>query len=433
MNWLGGKLSRPAIVRFFGYLQSTHPDNPLTSHVASIATSANPMDPTEEHPFEAVDKHSQQLLEESTNEKAKSKSMRQNMTGRVKEKAQTYAFSKVVNLVWSQVTLPLTIFLWCVKLLLSWVEHGRVNAALRMKSPNKHQADVERIVSSIRGREKERLIANKKAPARGHMLRSNDAKKIVGPASALQASSPENPYHLIDLSRLSSVLSIDQSSDTCVVESSCTFRDLLRVTTHIHLMPLVVPPFLDMTIGGAISGGGIGSTSWKKGAFIDSIIEMKVALGTGEVLTVTREGPHSALFHALHSSYHSIGTILSVKLQLVHAPRYVWMKYETLNSIDKTTKRLNELLHSHSVEGIDNLDVLIFSPSSATICLGQGIDSIDPKRHKVITMSYWWEQQYTYYVQSITDTAISKKTSMPVKHCIPLMDFLARYERGAYW
>lgn len=427
MNWLGGKLSKPAFQRMFGYLQSTYPDAQVTTQVASLATADNPMAPSDDDPFAVV--------AAAPDKSVGPRSWRDRASGLVQTRAKSYALSKTMSLVWKQVMMPLTIVLWGVKLLLAWVEGRRIASALQFKTDSTHDADVARVVHSIQLRPPSHMLASRRLASLGHMMRSNDAKKEMGPASAIAAASESTaatPLHLIDLSRLNCVRSIDVESETCVVQAACTFRNLLRASLHSHLMPAVVPPYLDMTVGGAVVGSAIGSTSWRHGAFSDSVIEMELALGSGEVISVTRDGQHAALFHAVHSSYHSIATVTSVTIRMVRAPRYVWMRYQHFTSCDQAVSGLQSLLQTSHPQSLEDLEAIVFSPTSVTVCMTTGVDAIDTSKHKVVTCAHWWEQPYAVYVQKCTQRA-QRGAALPVKHCIPMMDFLARYEMGAFW
>jgi hypothetical protein len=385
MQWVAGKLTKPAFKEGFKYLQHSRPNSILTQHVAELATADNPMAPSgEDAPFDAV--QGSQGGENQTG----SRSLRDRAVGSIGKRAKSYALTKGLNMVWSQIMLPLTIVLWVIKLLTSFVESRQVAAALRFKSESTHASDVQRVVAQVKAMPEGRLIASKKPAAQGHMQRSNEAKKILGPASSLSSNGGVGTLHLVDLSRLNSVISLDTRAKTCRVQASCTFRNLLRVTTDSHLMPAVVPPYLDMTVGGACVGSAIGSASWKSGAFIDGVREIEVVLGSGEVLRITREGEHAALFAGLHSSYHSLGTIVAVTIDLVKAPRYLWMRYELYTSLDKATERLQSLLQVRQSEANSTLEGLVFDQKNIVLAMSQGIDVIDTQQHKVVGFGHWW-------------------------------------------
>ena len=69
----------------------------------------------------------------------------------------------------------------------------------------------------------------------------------------------------------------------------CTYEDLVDATLPHGLIPYVVPQLRTITLGGAVTGLGIESTSFRNGLPHESVLEMDVFTGAGEV--VTQPGP----------------------------------------------------------------------------------------------------------------------------------------------
>ena len=67
----------------------------------------------------------------------------------------------------------------------------------------------------------------------------------------------------------------------------CTYEDLVAATLPYGLSPLVVPQLKTITLGGAVTGLGIESTSFRNGLPHESVLEMDILTGTGEVLTAS--------------------------------------------------------------------------------------------------------------------------------------------------
>ena len=66
-----------------------------------------------------------------------------------------------------------------------------------------------------------------------------------------------------------------------------TYEDLVDATLAHGLMPLVVPQLKTITLGGAVTGLGIESTSFRHGLPHESVREMDVLTADGEVITAT--------------------------------------------------------------------------------------------------------------------------------------------------
>ena len=70
---------------------------------------------------------------------------------------------------------------------------------------------------------------------------------------------------------------------TAEVQGMCTYEDLVDATLPHGLVPLVVPQLRTITLGGAVTGLGIESTSFRNGLPHESVLEMDVLTGAGEL------------------------------------------------------------------------------------------------------------------------------------------------------
>ena len=101
-----------------------------------------------------------------------------------------------------------------------------------------------------------------------------------------------------------------------------TFEQLVTTTLAAGFVPPVSPELKSVTLGGAISGIGVESSSFKYGFVHETVLEMDVLTGTGEVVTCSPAN-HSDLFFAIPNSYGTLGYVLRVVIKLVPAKPYV--------------------------------------------------------------------------------------------------------------
>ena len=90
-----------------------------------------------------------------------------------------------------------------------------------------------------------------------------------------------NPHHALDISAFSHVLNIDTERNTIEVEGMTPYADVISASLQVGLMPKVVPQLKSITVGGAISGIGIESSSFRYGLPHESVLEMDVLLAGG--------------------------------------------------------------------------------------------------------------------------------------------------------
>ena len=92
-----------------------------------------------------------------------------------------------------------------------------------------------------------------------------------------------------------------------------TYEDLVDATLPHGLMPLVVPQLKTITLGGAVTGLGIESTSLRNGLPHESVLEMEILTGDGRVVTAGRGRRARALFRGFPNSYGTLGYALSAE------------------------------------------------------------------------------------------------------------------------
>ena len=149
----------------------------------------------------------------------------------------------------------------------------------------RHQAAVERLTASY-----QRIPPG--APVRLAKRTSN----LFRPRSATDGPG-------LDVSGLDGVIDVDPAARTADVQGMCTYEHLVEATLAHGLMPLVVPQLRTITLGGAVTGLGIESSSFRNGLPHESVLEMDVLTGAGEIVTCAPDGPHADLFTAFPNSY----------------------------------------------------------------------------------------------------------------------------------
>ena len=92
----------------------------------------------------------------------------------------------------------------------------------------------------------------------------------------------------LDMSLFNQAIVISPHERTISVEGMMTYEDLVKKTLHHGYMPAVVPQLKTITIGGAVSGGGIESSSFRGGFVHETIQEMEILTGRGDIETCSR-------------------------------------------------------------------------------------------------------------------------------------------------
>ncbi|MDQ7908334.1 FAD-binding protein [Phytohabitans sp. ZYX-F-186] len=104
--------------------------------------------------------------------------------------------------------------------------------------------------------------------------------------------------------------------------AGATWREVLAATLPAGRTPPVLTNYLDLSVGGTLSVGGIGGTSHRYGLQSDSVLELEVVTGDGSVVTCS-PAEHPDLFDAVRAGLGQCGVITRATLALVPAPERV--------------------------------------------------------------------------------------------------------------
>ncbi len=166
--------------------------------------------------------------------------------------------------------------------------------------------------------------------------------------------------HRLDVSAFSGVLSVgDGVAD---VLGMTTYEDLVDATLPSGQMPLVVPQLKTITLGGAVTGLGIESSSFRNGTPHESVLEMDVLTGAGEIVTCSRT-ENADLFFGFPNSYGTLGYALRLRIELEPTQPFVHLQHVRCTSVADAV----EVMRTQTA---DFCDGTWFSPTEVYVTLG---------------------------------------------------------------
>lgn len=213
----------------------------------------------------------------------------------------------------------------------------------------------------------DRLLASYAAIAPGERVRlAKKTSNLFRPRAATTTPG-------LDVSGLDGVIAIDPVALTADVQLACTYEHLVEATLPHGLVPYVVPQLRTITLGGAVTGLGIESTSFRNGLPHESVLEMDVLTGSGEVVTATADNEHADLFDAFPNSYGSLGYATRLRIKLEAVPPYVRLRHVRFDDPASATKALGEVVEAGAWEGVrvDAVDGTAFSPDEIYLTLAE--------------------------------------------------------------
>ncbi len=221
----------------------------------------------------------------------------------------------------------------------------------------------------------------------------------------------------LDVAAFDGVIEIDARNRWADVGGMTTYEHLVDALLPFGLMPLVVPELKTITLGGAVTGLGIESSSFRNGMPHESVTEMDILTGAGEVLLVDGTGEHRDLFRGFPNSYGSLGYALRLRIELEDVRPYVHLRHLRFGSTADLLAVMAEVCaaHSHDGERVDFVDGTVFSRSECYLTLGGWSDSAPT------TSDYTWHDIYYRSIQRRDEDWLTVR------------DYLWRWDTDWFW
>jgi FAD/FMN-containing dehydrogenase len=221
----------------------------------------------------------------------------------------------------------------------------------------------------------------------------------------------------LDVSAFTRVLSVDPKARTALVGGMTTYEDLTAATLRHGLMPLVVPQLKTITLGGAVSGLGIESTSLRNGLPHESVLDMDILTGDGRVVSAAPGAEHDDLYWGFPNSYGTLGYALWLTIRLEPVAPFVHLRHFRFGSPGECMAAVAEIARDGSYAGhrADFVDGTAFGPDELYLTAGA---------HSEIAP---WRSDYTgqqIYYRSIRG---------PREDFLAIGDYLWRWDTDWFW
>jgi FAD/FMN-containing dehydrogenase len=214
----------------------------------------------------------------------------------------------------------------------------------------------------------------------------------------------------LDVRAFNEVLSVGENFVDA--EGMVTYEALVDACLARGMMPAVVPQLKTITLGGALAGVGIESSSHRYGLVHDATLEIEVLLGDGRVVTATRGNEHAELFYAFPNSYGTLGYALRAKAKTIPVKSYVHLEHRRFSDGASFFENLATLLKAGAADFIDGV---VFEPGKMFITLGSFVDRAP------YTSDYTFEK---IYYRSIAEKE---------EDYLTVRDYLWRWDTDWFW
>ncbi len=194
----------------------------------------------------------------------------------------------------------------------------------------------------------------------------------------------QGPRRQLNVREFHHVLAVNAAEQWVDVEGMTTYEAFVRATLPHGIMPSVVPQLKSITIGGAIAGVGIESSSFRRGLVHEGVAELEVLLGDGSVVIARPDNAQSDLFYGFPNSYGTLGYVLRARVQTPPVKGYVQLQHLRHTEARGFFSDLARRCESDA----DFIDAVVFGPTEQVITVGRFVDSAP------YTSDYTYERIY---------------------------------------
>jgi len=215
----------------------------------------------------------------------------------------------------------------------------------------------------------------------------------------------------LDVRDFNQVLRVDRAAGYVEVEGMTPYVDLTRECLRHGVMPPVVPQLKSITIGGAVSGIGIESSSFRYGLVHETVREMEVLLGDGTTVVCTPDNEHRDLFYGFPNSYGTLGYALRLKVMTVPVKPLVRLTHVRHTDAAAFFEDLDRRCGSE----VNFVDGTVFGKGEYYLTLGEFVDEAP------YTSDYTYEKIYYRSIRERSEDYLTTE------------DYIWRWDTDWFW
>ncbi|MEP7120594.1 MAG: FAD-binding protein [Byssovorax sp.] len=151
--------------------------------------------------------------------------------------------------------------------------------------------------------------------ARQHGIKIGGARGLGdGQSHSTQGQAQVQAGILIDMSALNTIHEINAGD--ALVDAGVRWINLLQATVPLGKSPPTLTDYIELSVGGTLSVGGIGGQAFRHGLQVDNVIELDVVTGKGELVNCSAT-KHPLLFNSVRGGLGQFGIIVRARVKIV--------------------------------------------------------------------------------------------------------------------
>ena len=253
--------------------------------------------------------------------------------------------------------------------------------------------------------------AGRRARLQAQINEGHGAVGLRKDTSNLFRDRAEGAKRRLDVRGFRHVLAVDPRQGWVEAEGMTPYEDLVAACLSHGVMPCVVPQLKTITLGGAAAGVGIEASSFRYGLAHETVLEMDILTGRGEVIACAADNPHRELFFGFPNSYGTLGYALRLKVRAVPVKPFVELRHVRFDDRAAFFAALGEACAGDA----DFVDGVVFGPREFVLNVCRFVERAP------------WTSDYTFeriYYRSIRELELDYLSTA---------DFLWRWDTDWFW
>jgi len=219
---------------------------------------------------------------------------------------------------------------------------------------------------------------------------------------------------------LKNILEVDTRNRYVRLEPMVTFGQLTDSLLRMGWTIPVVPELEDITVGGAIMGSGVETSSHKFGLFQHTCLTYEVVLADGSLVKCSKD-EYPDLFYSIPWSYGTLGFLVAVEIPIIPAGRFVRVEYHPCHTQEQIIETFSSQIKKPENDFVEGL---VYSRTTGVIMTGQMTNTADPL--KLNEIGKWHKPWFFKHVEKFL------KKDHAVEY-FPIRDYYHRHTRSFFW
>jgi delta24-sterol reductase len=310
------------------------------------------------------------------------------------------------------------VFLLPVSVIVTWVLKARDWLGVLLDAPCTHESRVARVRGEVLAR-----CARPASERGGFLCTARAPWQNLSTRFATYKAKSKTVY----VGDFTHVLRLDEQALTVTLEPQVDVEAATRFLVPRGYMLATTLEIGEASIGGLAMAVGMTTASHRYGLLQETVTAYEVVTGDGRVLSVTRDGEHAELYHALPWSHGSLALLVGLTLKVISVKPYVEVLYKPMcGGLREYCAEIRRV----SVEAqrpADFVEATLFSRDECVVMTGRFVERPDLDKGEVNRVLRWYKRWFYTHVRDMLPGRAER-----VEY-VPTYEYIFRHSPAIFW